>query len=156
SRKPETGDDEDHHAGRYLRPYRIAHQRQTCETSRVRRVRQDRRAVGPPADLPGMRGDALLRQLAESARDEARAGQRTSGDRVGRTRRTLAVLLSRRRLCGILIADRCSLFAFSRSRKTQTRPVVRMRRSPETRFEVSVWRSGGSATGDETLTGGPD
>src|SRR5688500_2487557 len=33
--------------------------------SPVRRVREDRRAVGPPAHLPGMRRHALLRQLAE-------------------------------------------------------------------------------------------
>ena len=58
------------------------------------------------AHLPGVRGDALLRQFAQPVSQQARARDEASGHRVGRTLRTLAVLLSRRRLRGILMARR--------------------------------------------------
>src|ERR1035437_931140 len=67
---------------------------------------KDRLGVGTLAHLPGVRGDALLRQLAQPASQQARARDEASGHRVGRTGRTLAVLLSRRRLRGILMARR--------------------------------------------------
>src|SRR5207237_1693788 len=51
-----------------------------------------------------MRRDALLRRLAEPPRDRARAGEPTSGDRIGGVRRALALLLSRPRLRGVLNA----------------------------------------------------
>ena len=48
-------------------------ERQAAQGARVRGVRQDRRPLGPPAHLPGMRRHPLLRQLAEPARHQARA-----------------------------------------------------------------------------------
>ena len=71
------------------------------ETSRVRRVRQDACPLGAPADVPGMRLDAVLRQLTQSARIASRAKQRTRRDRVGGAGRALAVLLSGRRVRGV-------------------------------------------------------
>jgi hypothetical protein len=44
----------------------------------------------------------LLRRLAEPARHQARADKQTSRDRIRGDRGALVVLLSRRRLCGIL------------------------------------------------------
>src|ERR1035437_7413792 len=67
---------------------------------------KDRLGVGTLAHLPGVRGDALLRQFAQPASQQVRARDEASGHRVGRTGRTLAVLLSRRRLRGILMARR--------------------------------------------------
>src|SRR5581483_1746127 len=68
----------------------------------MRRMRQDRRRMGAFADLSVLRTDALLRLVAESARQQTRAGDPSSGDCLGRTGRTLALLLPRRRVCGIL------------------------------------------------------
>lgn len=65
-------------------------------------MRENWRALGPSADLPGVRRDALLRRLTQSPRHQARAREQTSRDRVGRARGALVVLLSRRRFCGIL------------------------------------------------------
>ena len=53
-------------------------------TPRVRRVREDRRAMGASADLSGVRRDALLRRFTKPARQQTRARERTSGDCVGR------------------------------------------------------------------------
>src|SRR5205814_964480 len=69
-------------------------------------MREDRRAVGAPAHLPGMRRHALLRQLAEQARHEAREGDVASRDRVRRARRTLALLLPGRCVCRVLVRSR--------------------------------------------------
>jgi len=63
----------------------------------MRIVHQDRQLLGSSANLPDMWSNALLRQLTQSARQQARALQRTSGNRFRATRRTLALLLSRRR-----------------------------------------------------------
>src|SRR5438093_10529047 len=48
--------------------------------------------------------DALLRGLAEPACHQTRAREQASGDRIGGVRRALALLLSRRRLRGVLNA----------------------------------------------------
>jgi thioredoxin reductase (NADPH) len=71
----------------------------------VRGVREDRSPVGSPPDVPGVRQHALLRQLAESPREQARPGGRASRDRLRRARRALAVLLSRRRIRRVLTHD---------------------------------------------------
>ena len=52
-------------------------------------------------------GHALLRQLAQPARQQARACQRSPGDCVGGAGRALALLLPRRRLRRILTAGSC-------------------------------------------------
>ena len=44
------------------------------------------RPVGASAYLPGMRHHPLLRQLAKSAREQARVRQQASGNRLGRDR----------------------------------------------------------------------
>ena len=54
--------------------------------------------LGSSEDVPDMWSDAVLRQLAESARQQTRARQWTSGDRFGAAGRALVVLLSRRGL----------------------------------------------------------
>jgi hypothetical protein len=48
----------------------------------MRGVREDRRPVGPSPDMPGVRRNPLLRLLAESAREPARARRGASGPRV--------------------------------------------------------------------------
>jgi len=53
-----------------------------------------RRILGSSPHLPDMRSHALLRQLAESARQQTRARERASGDRIRAARRALVVLLS--------------------------------------------------------------
>jgi hypothetical protein len=65
-------------------------------------MRENRRKMGPSADLPGVRHDAVLRRLAKSPRHQARADEQTSRDRIRGARGALVVLLSRRRFCGIL------------------------------------------------------
>ena len=62
----------------------------------MRRVRQDRRAVGAFANMSGMRRDVVLRQLTESTRQQTRTRDWTPRDCVRAARRTLAVLLSGR------------------------------------------------------------
>ena len=49
-----------------------------------------------------MQCDALLRQLAKPSRNQARPAERTPCHRFGRTRRTLALLLSGRCICRVL------------------------------------------------------
>src|SRR4030095_13645470 len=61
--------------------------------ARMRGGREDRRAVGAPANLPDVRDHALLRPVAEPSRQEAREGLFASRCRVGRIRREVAVLL---------------------------------------------------------------
>ena len=73
-----------------------------AESAAVRGVRQDRRALGAPAHVSDLRRHALLRLLAEPAREQARAHVGAPGHRVGRTGRTLALLLSGRRVRGVL------------------------------------------------------
>ena len=68
----------------------------------MRRVCEDRRLVGPSSHVSAMRRDLVLRQLAESAREQTRARDRASGDRFRATQRTLVVLLSGRRFLRIL------------------------------------------------------
>lgn len=68
----------------------------------MRRVRKDRFLLGASPDVPDVWSHAVLRQLTESARQQARARQWTSCDHFRATRRTLALLLSRRCLRGIL------------------------------------------------------
>src|SRR2546428_8796130 len=59
--------------------------------------------MGPPAYLPGMWRHPLLRRLAQPTCHETRARDRPSGHRVGGAGRALAVLLSGRRVRGILM-----------------------------------------------------
>ena len=60
----------------------------------MRRMHQDRQLLGSSANMPDMWSDALLRQLTESARQQARARHWTSGNRIGAAGRALVVLLS--------------------------------------------------------------
>ena len=71
----------------------------------MRRVREDRQLLGSPTDVSDMWSHAVLRQLAESARQQTRGRQWTSGDRIGAAGRTLVVLLFGRRLYRILSGD---------------------------------------------------
>ena len=75
----------------------------------MRRMRKDRILLGASPDVPDVWSHAVLRQLAESTRQQARARQWTSGDRVGAAGRALVVLLSRRGLRRIL-SDSCVFF----------------------------------------------
>ena len=68
----------------------------------MRGVRENRRHVGPSPNLPAMWRDVVLRQFAESPRQQARARDRPSRHRIGATGRALVVLLSRRSVCRIL------------------------------------------------------
>jgi hypothetical protein len=56
-------------------------------------MREDRFLLGAPPDVPDVWSHAVLRQLAESARQQTRAHYRTSGDRIGTAGRALVVLL---------------------------------------------------------------
>jgi len=49
----------------------------------MRRMREDRFLLGASTDVPDLWRHAVLRQLAESARQQTRARQWTSGDRIG-------------------------------------------------------------------------
>ena len=62
--------------------------------------------LGPSTDVSGVRHDALLRRLTEPPRHQARAGEQASRDRIGGAGGALVVLLSGRRLCGILMQQR--------------------------------------------------
>src|SRR5258708_38828268 len=75
---------------------------QKGEAPGVRGVREDREYVVAPADLPELRGQPLLRLLAEPPRQQARAGLRPPGRLLGGAGRALAVLLPVRRLRGVL------------------------------------------------------
>ena len=57
---------------------------------RLRGLPEDRRPVGAPADVPGVRQGRLLRQLAEQARDRALPRDRAPADPLGRAGRGLA------------------------------------------------------------------
>lgn len=61
----------------------------------MRGMHQDRQQLGSSANMPDMWSDAVLRQLTESARQQARAQQRTPRNRFRASRGTLALLLSR-------------------------------------------------------------
>src|SRR5438477_1725921 len=63
---------------------------------RLRGVPEDRRLVGAPAHVSGLREDRLLRQLAEQARDGALPRDLASDHPLGRARRGLVVVLRRR------------------------------------------------------------
>jgi hypothetical protein len=68
----------------------------------MRGVREDRGSMASSAHVPGMRRDALLRQLTEPAREQTRARKRTPGHCIRSAGRTLVILLSRRRVRRIL------------------------------------------------------
>ena len=74
-------------------------------------MRKDRFLLGASADVPNMWSHAVLRQLTESARQQTRAREWTSSDRVGAARRALVVLLSRRGLCRVLVELPCASVA---------------------------------------------
>src|SRR5579862_2814356 len=93
-----------YHAGRSLCRTTGRDDSEGCEATRVRRVRQDRRRVGPFAHLPTLRHHPVLRQLTQSPRFQACAGAAPYGHRLRRARRALAVLLSARHGRRILIA----------------------------------------------------
>ena len=65
-------------------------------------MREDRQLLGSSTNVSDMWSYAVLRQLTESTRQQTRACQWTSGDRVGAAGRALVVLLSRRGLRGVL------------------------------------------------------
>jgi len=71
----------------------------------MRRMREDRFILGAPPDVPDVWSDAVLRQLAESARQQTRARQWSSGDRFGATGRMLDLLLPGRGFRRILSND---------------------------------------------------
>src|SRR5713226_2742421 len=78
----------------------------------MRRVRESRRTMGASPHLSAMRRHFMLRQLTESTRQQTRARRRASGHRFRATRGTLVVLLSGRRVFGVLItAARQKFFA---------------------------------------------
>ena len=60
----------------------------------MRRMREDQRALGPSTDLSQVRHDVVLRRLTEPARQQARADEQASGDRIGGAWGALVVLLS--------------------------------------------------------------
>jgi hypothetical protein len=60
----------------------------------MRRMREGRFLLGASPDVPNVWSHAVLRQLAESARQQTRTRQWTSGDRIGAAGRALVVLLS--------------------------------------------------------------
>src|SRR6266851_964222 len=93
----------EHHARPALRSHRRDHHRPPRKAPGVRGVREDRRAVGPLADVPAVRHDPVLRRLTQPARQQARPGERPSRDRVRGARRALAILLSGRRVRRVLI-----------------------------------------------------
>jgi hypothetical protein len=57
-------------------------------------MREGRFLLGASPDVPNVWSHAVLRQLAESARQQTRTRQWTSGDRIGAAGRALVVLLS--------------------------------------------------------------
>src|SRR5262245_49736985 len=67
-----------------------------AENPGVRGLREDRRRLGAPADVPEMRRDTVLRRLAQSPCDETRQGHRPPGDSLGGAGRAMVVLLSPR------------------------------------------------------------
>src|SRR5262249_44444112 len=75
-------------------------------TARVPGVRESGRHLGPPADLPGVRGHGVLRRLAQPPRHAACANDAPSRHRLGRDGRALAVLLSGRRVRRVLTSGR--------------------------------------------------
>ena len=77
-----------------LYPHRRDRNAQAAEGARVRGVHQDSCAVGAPAHLPDVRVDAVLRFVAEPAREQARPCQPASGRGLGGAGRALALLLS--------------------------------------------------------------
>jgi hypothetical protein len=68
-------------------------------------MREDRFLLGASADVPDVWSHAVLRQLAESARQQTRTRQWTSRDCIGTAGRALVVLLPRRGFHRILSAD---------------------------------------------------
>ena len=76
--------------------------RKGCQAPGVRRVREGRRPVGPPAHLPDLQLHPLLRQFTQSTRDGARTRHGASGDCLGGAGGALAVLLSGRRVRRLL------------------------------------------------------
>jgi len=67
----------------------------------MRGVREDWRDMGPSANLPRVRNDALLRRLSEPPRQETRPRDGPSRHRIRRAGWALAVLLSGRRVRGM-------------------------------------------------------
>jgi hypothetical protein len=61
-------------------------------------MREDRCILGSSAHVPDMRRYTLLRQLAKSARHQARARHESSGHRIRTAGRALVVLLPGRRI----------------------------------------------------------
>src|SRR4051794_27530210 len=65
----------------------------SVEHGRLLGVSEDRRTLGPPARVHDLRGNRLLRQLAEPARDQARARYRAPDRALTRAGRELVLLL---------------------------------------------------------------
>src|SRR6478752_10535769 len=66
-----------------MRAYPVRFRSEGSAPAGLRRVHQDPRAVGPLANVPELRRDALLRFVAQPPREQARASQQASGDRIG-------------------------------------------------------------------------
>src|SRR5258707_9936993 len=83
-----------------------AHQRndqgEARENAAMRGVREDRRALGASPHLSDLRRHALLRLVAQQAREPARARNHAPGYRFSGAWGALVVLLSGRRVCGVL------------------------------------------------------
>jgi hypothetical protein len=69
----------------------------------MRGVCENRRTMGASPHVSAVWRDFMLRQFAESARQQTRARRRTSGYRFRATGGTVVVLLSGRRVLRILI-----------------------------------------------------
>src|SRR5260370_23432588 len=89
-------------------PHRERQGHQEGEAPGVRGVREDREYVVTPADLPELRGHAVLRLIAEPPRQQARAGLRPPGRLLGGAGRALVVLLPGRRRRGVLSPRRAA------------------------------------------------
>jgi hypothetical protein len=71
-------------------------------------MREDRFVLGTSPDVPDVWSHPVLRQLAESTRQQTRPRQWPPGGRISAAWRTLVVLLSRRGLSRILRDISCS------------------------------------------------
>jgi hypothetical protein len=76
----------------------------------MRGLSEDRRHVGPSADVPGVRACGLLRFIAKPARAGAFSCYAASSDPVGGTRRGLALVLYRRDVYLERFHNSCSRF----------------------------------------------
>jgi hypothetical protein len=89
-------------------------------------MREDRFGMGSLADMSTVRRDTLLRQLAQSARQQTCAFGCSSGNSIRAAGRALVVLLSRRRVLRVLEASQS--YALSRWGETLSSQLQSCRR----------------------------